>query len=322
MVTFITTLLITLVAIIIWRWNVVLVFGFFAIFGTLDAVYMTSALTKVPHGAWFTILLSGIISVIFILWRYGKESQWAAEGEDKVTASLLFSNITSSANSTSSTSEKQQHHLQDLKLAADYTGSAISKIDGLGIFFDKTGHSNYLPLVFTHFLQKFHALPTISIFFHMRSLSTPSIPEAERYVIQRVRSIPGCYRLTIRHGYTDSIITPDLGKMIVEQLVLFITRDPSTIPTSNPETNSNSSAKSINHTPAIQSELENINNAASMQIVYVMGKELMKIKAGTGMLRKLWLSAFLWIRENSRAKVGDWDVPVDRLVEVGFVKEI
>ena len=280
---------------------------------------MSSALTKVPHGAWFTILLSGIISVIFVLWRYGKESQWMAEGEDKVTVSRLFSNVSTSETSTTASNEKGQHY-QDLKLGTGYTGTDISKIDGLGIFFDKTGHPSYLPLVFVHFLQKFHALPTCSIFFHMRSLSTPSVPEAERYVIQRVSSIPGCYRMTIRHGYTDSVISPDLGKMIVEQLVLFITRDPSTIPSA--DSNSNSSAKSVMHTPAIQAELDIINKAASQQIVYVMGKELMKIKKETGWIRKLWLSAFLWIRENSRAKVGDWDVPVDRLVEVGFVKEI
>lgn len=279
---------------------------------------MSSALTKVPHGAWFTILLSGIISVIFILWRYGKESQWKAEGEDKVTSSILFANVKSSANSTISNNDKAQY-VQDLKLSPEYSGSDISKIDGLGILFDKTGHPSYLPLVFTHFLQKFHALPTISIFFHMRSLSTPSVPEAERYVIQRVKNIPGCYRMTIRHGYTDSIITPDLAKMIVEQLTLFITRDPATIPSDN---NSNSSAKSVHHSPAIVAELENINKAANQQVVYVMGKELMVIEKGTNLLRRFWLSAFLWIRENSRAKVGDWDVPVDRLVEVGFVKEI
>ena len=291
---------------------------FFLFFGTLDAVYMSSALTKVPHGAWFTILLSGMISIIFILWRYGKESQWKAEGEDKVTPSRLFANVISAANSTISKTENTQY-VQDLKLSTAYGGSSISKIDGLGIFFDKTGHSLYLPLVFTHFLQKFHALPTTSIFFHMRPLSTPSIPEAERFVIQRVKDIPGCYRMTVRHGYTDSIISPDLAKMIVEQLTLFVTRDPSTIPSDN---SSNSSAKSVHHSPTIIAELDSINNAANQQVVYIMGKELMVIKQGTALLRRFWLSAFLWIRENSRAKVGDWNIPVDRLIEVGFVKVI
>jgi len=48
----------------------------------------------------------------------------------------------------------------------------------------------------------------------------------------------------------------------------------------------------------------------------------MKIKSGTNIFRKVLLLAFLWIRENSRAKMADLDIPFDNLVEVGFVKEI
>jgi KUP system potassium uptake protein len=320
-VTFITTLLITLVAIIIWRWNVLLVVAFFVIFGTLDALYMSSALTKVPHGAWFTILLSGIISVIFILWRYGKESQWAVEGEDKVTVSHLLTSTAARPGPSISSGMINEEAIPKemvMQLTAAYGQQSLTPISSLGIFFDKIGHNTYLPLVFTQFLLKFHALPTISIFFHMRPLSVPSVPPVERYVIQRVPAIPGAYRLTIRHGYADDIITPNIGQLLIEQLTLFITRDPSTL---NDGTSS-SSAKSVNHTPEVQAELEAIKQAAEQQVVYVMGKEQMRVKKGTNFMRKMWLEAFLWIRENSRAKVGDWDIPVDQLVEVGFVKEI
>lgn len=76
------------------------------------------------------------------------------------------------------------------------------------------------------------------------------------------------------------------------------------------------------HTPEIQRELEGINKAAKAQMVYVMGKEQMKIKSGTNIFRRVLLMTFLWIRENSRAKMADLDIPFDNLVEVGFVKEI
>ena len=56
-VTFITTCLVSLVAIIIWRINFLIVLFFFLVFACLDGVYLSSALTKVPTGAWFTILL-------------------------------------------------------------------------------------------------------------------------------------------------------------------------------------------------------------------------------------------------------------------------
>lgn len=83
MVTFITTCMVSLVALIIWRLHIVIVLGFFLVFGTLDALYLSSVLTKVPQGAWFTLMLAFILSSIFILWRFGKEQQWKAERTDR-----------------------------------------------------------------------------------------------------------------------------------------------------------------------------------------------------------------------------------------------
>ncbi|KAK9384330.1 potassium transporter, partial [Lipomyces mesembrius] len=88
-VTFLTTCMVSLVALIIWRINVLIVLFAFLVFACLDGVYLTSALTKVPQGAWFTLLLAVILSSIFILWRFGKEQQWSAEGEDRFQPSDL-----------------------------------------------------------------------------------------------------------------------------------------------------------------------------------------------------------------------------------------
>ena len=239
-------------------------------------------------------MLAAILSSIFVLWRFGKEQQWSAEGEDRFQPSHL---LTASTNG-------------EAKLTSAFGGGVVSKVNGVGIFFDKVG--DMVPIVFTQFVRKFSARPEIIVFLHMRPLSTPSIPEAERYVVTRT-SIPGCYRMTIRHGYTDDIVSPDMGRMIVEHLILFITRDTAS---------STSSASSVEHSPEVQAELKFINKAAEAQMVYVMGKEQMKIKKGTNIVRRILLMTFLWIRENSRTKMADMNIPFDNLVEVGFVKEI
>ena len=239
-------------------------------------------------------MLATILSTIFVLWRFGKEQQWAAEGEDRFQPSHLLAKGSSG----------------EVTLTSTFGGGVVSKVNSVGIFFDKVG--DMVPIVFTQFVRKFKARPEFIVFFHMRPLSTPSIPEAERYVIQRT-TIPGCYRMTVRHGYRDQIMSPDMGRMITEHLILFITRD---------QSSSASSASSVEHSPEVQAELESINKAAESQMVYVMGKEQMKIKQGTNIFRRLVLWAFLWIRENSRTKMADLNIPFDNLVEVGFVKEI
>lgn len=294
-VTFITTCMVSLVGIIIWKANILIVLFLFLTFAALDGMYLSSALIKVPTGAWFTLVLAAILSTIFVLWRFGKEQQWAAEGEDRTKPTEL---LTKSTNG-------------ETKLTSTFGGNTVSLVNGVGIYFDKVGGS-MLPIVFSQFIRKFSARPEIIVFFHMRPLSEPSIPESERYVIQR-STIPGCYRLTVRHGYTDKIVTPDLGRMIIEQLVLFITRDTSS---------TSENASSVEHSPEVQTELEAVNRAAEAQMVYIMGKEQMRIKDGTNIFRRIVLMAFLWIRENSRPKMADMNIPFDNLVEVGFVKEI
>jgi len=274
--------------------NFLIVIFFFLVFACLDGVYLSSVLTKVPTGAWFTIMLTAVLSTIFVLWRFGKEQQWSAEGQDRFQPSHLLTTTSSG----------------EVRLTASFGGGVVSKVNGVGIFFDKVG--DMVPIVFTQFVRKFSARPEIIVFFHMRPLSTPSIPEAERYVIHRT-SIPGCYHMTVRHGYMDNIVSPDLGQLVTQQLVLYITRDFSS---------STSSASSVEHSPEVQTELEVINKAVESQMVYIMGKEQMKIKEGTNIFRRVLLMTFLWIRENSRTKMADMNIPFDNLVEVGFVKEI
>ena len=48
----------------------------------------------------------------------------------------------------------------------------------------------------------------------------------------------------------------------------------------------------------------------------------MKIKESAPFWRKILLSAFLFIRHNSRNKMANIKVPTDRLIEIGFLKEI
>jgi KUP system potassium uptake protein len=120
--------------------------------------------------------------------------------------------------------------------------------------------------------------------------------------------LAGCYNVTLRHGYADNVLHPDMARDLVSQIELAISRVPST----------NSS----------DGELQNLRSAYSAQMVYILGKEVMKISTSRsrislwGFIRHLLLWVFLWIRENSRAKLADLDIDADKLIEVGFVKEI
>lgn len=129
--------MVSLVALIIWRLPIVIVLAGFLVFGLLDGVYLSSALTKVPDGAWFTLCLAIVLLSVFVLWRYGKENQWRAEGEDRVTPSHLLTER--------HTKQEKEGSIPILCLSPALGGAPVSRLRGIGVFFDKTGSLTGLP---------------------------------------------------------------------------------------------------------------------------------------------------------------------------------
>lgn len=68
--------------------------------------------------------------------------------------------------------------------------------------------------------------------------------------------------------------------------------------------------------------LSALEAASSAQTLYLVGKQQMRISASYNIFKKIILGVFLWVRENSRSKMEKLNVPMERLVEVGFVGEI
>ena len=106
-----------------------------------------------------------------------------------------------------------------------------------------------VPTVYEEFLRKFEAQQEVHVFLHLRALSKPHVPDEGRYTISRT-SIPNCYRLTVRHGYNDRVISAELGDVvyhelrnaIVEMVDLPTSAAPSSGKASQPESIAESSA--------------------------------------------------------------------------------
>jgi KUP system potassium uptake protein len=50
------------------------------------------------------------------------------------------------------------------------------------------------------------------------------VPPAERYSVSRFTAVPGCYRLVVKYGFMDEVISPDLAALLYEQVRKFIVR--------------------------------------------------------------------------------------------------
>ncbi|CAM1508541.1 Fc.00g053890.m01.CDS01 [Cosmosporella sp. VM-42] len=311
-VTFFDTLMVTLVAILVWQLPLWVVFLPALFFATLDGLYLSSALNKVPDGAWFTLLISALMAGMFLLWRFGKENQWRAEAEDRFRPSTLV----------------MKNKEGNLALTPRWGGDVLTPVGGFGIFFDKTGVLT--PSVFTHFASKLSALPCVSVFFHLHPVETPSVPDEERYHITRFASIPGCYRLVVRHGFMDEVVSPDLGVLIYEKVRKFVVHQAaakSEAPTEQATTTALEFTGNAEGLPELRdervaAELARLDRAYAQKVLYIVGKGQMQIRTGTSVLRRVILGMFLWFRDNTRAKIANLRLAMERVVEVGFVKEI
>lgn len=116
----------------------------------------------------------------------------------------------------------------------------------------------------------------------------------------RTPGVDRAYSVVLRHGFTDDVLKPGMARDVVARIELSISKG------SRDDGNG---------------DLDELRRAHEAQVVYVLGKEAMRIKKNghnaPALIRNILLWMFLWLREKSRTKLAD----VDKVVEVGF-KEV
>lgn len=324
-VAFFDTLMVTLVSLIVWRLPLWLIILPALAFASFDAAFLSSALVKVPDGAWFTITLAAVLAALFILWRYGKENQWIAEAEDRIPLSKFV--------------QERDGKLQLVQLS----GEELSQSNGMGVFFDKVGDKT--PIVFSQYMEKLAVLPQVSIFLNLRPVETPTVPESERYWVSKMK-LRNCYRLVIRHGYLDRVISANLASVCHNQVKRFIlgrnsdqlnngdhalTAHLNSRPDEQKEVNTTDEkpaeiadlSAAVNHDgSSVEQDLAYLDNAFLTRALYIVGKEEIQLSRKMSLWRKVILGTFLFIRHNTRTKMHNLSLPTDRLIEIGFVKEL
>jgi KUP system potassium uptake protein len=331
--------MVTLVALIVWKLRPRMVFLPWLAISAMDGAFLSSALLKVPDGAWFTITLAAVLTAVFVLWRFGKEAQWSAERQHCEPLSHFVQSddhghlrLTASTPRVSTT----------VKNPASPLGEQISTTQGFGIFFDKSGA--FTPLVFSQFISKLVSKPAVSVFFHLRPIETPTVALADRYIVRQLPHLSDCYRVVARYGYMDEVVTPDLAALIYDRVrdyILLRERgggwEESVVMDSFDErkvavdTDAVGLASSdIKHplplptraAASSEDELQRLQQAFDHRVLYIIGKEELHLASTSNLWRRVWLKMFLFVRENTRNKMANLKVSTDRLVEIGWVMEV
>ncbi|XP_027152773.1 probable potassium transporter 17 [Coffea eugenioides] len=175
MVMLITTIMLTLVMIIIWRTPPVLVALYFVIFFVMEGVYVSSVFTKIPEGGWIPFAISVMLAFIMFGWFYGRQRKIEYELTHKIDVDSL---------------------------KALLSDPGIQRVPGLCFFYTKI--QDGLTPVLGHYMKNMKSLHNVTVFTTLRYLLVPKVPAHERIIVNKL-GLKGVYGCVIQYGYADSL---------------------------------------------------------------------------------------------------------------------
>lgn len=277
----VTTCLMTLVMTIVWKQRVVTVLAFLAFFGSIELLYFSACVYKIPEGGWIPILLSLIFMVVMYIWNYGTTKKHEFDVENKVSMDRIVS-----------------------------LGPSIGmvRVPGIGLVY--TNLVTGVPAVFGHFVTNLPAFHKILVFVCVKSVQVPYIGEEERFVISRVGPKEyGMFRSVVRYGYRD---VPremyDFESRLVSAIVEFIETEPGL------------EEEEVSNVRRKKEECMEIMEAKEAGVTYILGHSYAKAKQSSSVLKKLAVNVvFAFMSTNCRGTDVVLNVPHTSLLEVGML---
>ena len=153
----VTTCLMTLVIVLVWHRSIFLAVCFLVFFGSIELLYISAALIKVPQGGWVPLVLAGFFMSVMYVWHYGTTKKYEFDLQNKVSMKWILT-----------------------------LGPSLGmvRVPGVGLIYTElvTG----VPAIFSHFATNLPAFHQVLIFVCMKSVPVPYVPTHERYLIGRI----------------------------------------------------------------------------------------------------------------------------------------
>jgi len=168
----ITTLLAYVVAREKWGWSRVRAGLIMSSFLVLDLAFFGANLVKIPHGGWFPLLVAGLVYLLMITWKQGKQLVSQRLVEDGLPVEELIRSLA-----------------RDRPI----------RVPGTAVFLTTTPDST--PTALLHNLKHNRVLHEQVILMRVVTEEVPRISEDDRVEVEPLEQ--GFYRLTARYGFTQ-----------------------------------------------------------------------------------------------------------------------
>nr|GMD92839.1 potassium transporter 7-like isoform X1 [Ipomoea batatas] len=338
-----STALVTIVMLLIWQINIIIVLSFVFIFLGLELTFFSSVLWCVGDGSWIILVFAVVLFLIMYIWNYGSKLKYETEVMNKMSMDLL----------------------REL-------GPNLGTIraPGIGLLYNELAKG--VPAIFGHFLTTLPAVHSMVIFVCIKYVPVPVVAQKERFLFRRVcLKSYHIFRCIARYGYKDARKENHqvFEQLLIESLEKFIRREAQERQLeSDGDDDSNSGdectfsrvvvapngsmftlgvplladirdtgktvakeSTSYGHGPgpsansnlsdaeqSLEMELSFLHKAKESGVVYLLGHGNIRARKDSWFIKKLIINYFYaFLRKNSRRGITNLSVPHSHLMQVG-----
>ncbi|KAF3775182.1 putative potassium transporter 12 [Nymphaea thermarum] len=338
MVMLVTTFLMILIMLLVWKTHWALVLMFTVLSLAVELTYFSAMLFKVDQGGWVPLVISAAFLLIMYVWHYGTIRRYEFEMQSRVSIAWILG-----------------------------LGPSLGLVRVPGIGFVYTELASGVPHIFSHLITNLPAIHSVVVFVCIKYLPVYTVPEEERFLVKRIGPKNfHMFRCVARYGYKDlHKKDEDFEKMLLHSIYLFVRlesmmegvsdseeyslytqteKSAESLPCGNGDTVSSLVELTSSSNDAIVQErsplgtsimmrssgqlsqstevdeVEFLNTCKDAGVVHILGNTMVRARRDSGIIKKIvidYLYAFLRriCRENSVI----FNVPHESLLNVGQV---
>ncbi|GMG98829.1 hypothetical protein Nepgr_000669 [Nepenthes gracilis] len=315
-VMFVTTCLMVMVMIIVWKKTILSSVAFLVFFGSIELLYISACLFKVPESGWIPLALSAILMAIMYVWNFGTLKKHQFDVENKVSLDRIVSLGPS---------------------------LGMARVPGIGLLY--TNLVSGVPAVFGHFVTNLPAFHQVLVLVCIKSVHVPYVREEERFLVGLVGPKGyGMFRCIVRYGYKDlQQENYDFENRLVYEIIQFVEKEEGNrksdvedmeqsdhpVECEDPEAHKRVSSWAMRvmkmkprHSESswLKDESLEILKAKESGVAYILGHSHAKAKRSSSILKKLAINVlYAFLSKNCRGPDVVLNVPHASLLEVGMV---
>ncbi|KAI4343463.1 hypothetical protein L6164_010806 [Bauhinia variegata] len=340
---FITTNLVSLIMLVIWKKSIWQIALFYVAFGCTEALYLSSQLYKLPQGGYLPLVSAIFLTMVMGIWYYVHRQRYIFELNNKVST----------------------EYMKELS-----SKPHINRVPGIGFLYSELVQG--IPPIFPHFIANVPSVHSVVVFVSIKRIPISSVSLEERFLFRHVE--PKEYRMfrcVARYGYKDAIEEPEVFEsLLVQHLMEFIrqesimleadgTTTAEQVAINDSETANMSQASSNRIVPTeqgagagavsrgssdsirsqgvaamsstfsappiqgVNEEIKFVEKAKNMGVVYLLGEAEVVAEPNSSFLKRVVINIiYRFLRKNFRQGDRMMAIPHRRLLKVGMTYEI